>query len=302
MNRDVFITCALTGAGATTGKSPHVPVTPAAIADDAISAAQQGAAIVHVHVRDPETGEASRDAALFAEVVARIRDRNESLILNLTGGMGGDLWFGPGEEMELLPHSDFVGPLTRVKHIVELRPDIGSLDCGSLNFDDMVYATTPDFLRRIAKAYRQHSVLPEIEVFELGHIEIAKQLIREGLIQIPALFQLCLGVKYGAPATTEAMTAMRDALPPGVIWAGFGVGRMQFPMVAQAVLLGGHARVGLEDNLYLEAGRLATNADLVEKAVSIIQSLGCTVLDAPATRELLGLEGGERQRSPGMVA
>lgn len=290
MSREVIISCALTGAGSTTSKSPHVPVTPAQIASDALAAAAAGASIVHVHVRDPVSGEPSREVSLFADVHQRIREKNADLILNYTGGMGGDLWFDLKTSATLSPRSDFVGAAERIQHTTELRPEIGSMDCGSLNFGEMVYATTPNLLRSIAAAYRDNGVKPEIEVFELGHIEIAKVLIDEGLILPPPLFQLCLGVSHGAPATPGAMMAMRDALPPGAIWAAFGVGRMQFPMVAQAVLLGGHVRVGLEDNLYLEQGVLATNESLVRKAVRMVGDLGATVVSPDRAREILMLE------------
>jgi len=290
MAREVFITCAVTGSGDSVGKSPHVPVTPAQIAQSALEAHAEGAAIVHLHVRDPKTGAAARDAALFREVVDRIRARNTEVLLNLTGGMGGDLWFGPEEApLSLRPATDFVGPRERIAHALELRPDIGSIDCGSLNFDEVLYGTTPSFLRRMAQLYREARVRPEIEVFELGHIELAKQLLSEGLFETPALFQLCLGIRYGAPASSEAMLAMRDALPAGALWSAFGVGRMQLPMVAQAVLLGGNVRVGLEDNLYLEKGVLATNAQLVERARRLIEMLGARVLSSRETRERLSL-------------
>ena len=275
----VFITCAVTGSGDSVRKSPHVPVTPAAIATSALEAYQEGAAIVHLHVRDPATGAPSRDRRLFREVVERIRRENRDVILNLTGGMGGDLAFGPEETpLEFAASTDFVGPLERIAHLRELRPEIGSLDCGSLNFDEMLYGTSPSFLRTMARAYQRDHIRPELEVFELGHIELAKQLIAEGLIDQPPLFQLCLGIRYGAPATPEAMLAMRNALPPGALWSAFGVGRQQMPMVAQTVLLGGHVRVGLEDNLYLDKGVLATNAELVRRARSIIEVLGMRVL------------------------
>ncbi|MEQ9463521.1 MAG: 3-keto-5-aminohexanoate cleavage protein [Haliea sp.] len=289
MNHDVIITCALTGAGDTASRSPYVPVTPEAIAEDALAAAAAGAAVVHIHVRDPDSGQPSRDPKLFAEVHERIRSRNTDLILNYTGGMGGDLWFEFDDGAALAPQSDFVGARERVQHILELGPEIGSLDSGSLNFGEMVYATTPNILRDILVAYRERGVRPEIEVFELGHIEIARVLIDEGLVPEPPMFQLCLGVKYGAPATPRAMMAMRDALPPGALWAAFGVGRMQFPMVAQAVLLGGHVRVGLEDNLYLDRGILATNAALVERAAALVRDLGCEVASTEGARALLGL-------------
>ena len=286
----VFITCALTGSGDSVRKSPHVPVTPAQIAAAALEAHAAGAAIVHIHVRDPATGAPSRSTLLYREVVERIRARNTELILNLTGGMGGDILFGPDEApLNLAKGTDFVGPAERIGHILELLPEIASLDCGSLNFDEQLYGTTPRYLREMASAYRARGVRPEIEVFELGHIELARALMSEGLIESSALFQLCLGIRYGAPATPQAMLAMRDALPPGVTWSAFGVGRLQMPMVAQAVLLGGNVRVGLEDNLYLEKGLLATNGQLVERAVKLIELLGARVLSSRETREQLGL-------------
>ena len=286
---EVFITCAVTGSADSVGKNPHVPVTPAQIAASALEAHAAGAAIVHLHVRDPQSGLASRDPALFREVVQRIRNENSSVILNLTGGMGGDILFGPEQEpLALRPGTDFVGPQERIAHVLDLAPEIGSLDCGSLNFDELLYGTTPSFLRSMARAYQRLRILPELEVFELGHIELAKQLLAEGLIDQPPLFQLCLGIKYGAPASSGAMQAMRDALPPGARWSAFGLGRMQMPMVAQSVLLGGNVRVGLEDNLYLDKGVLATNAALVARARAIIELLGVRVLTSAETRERLG--------------
>ena len=286
---EVFITCAVTGSADSVRKNPHVPVTPPQIAASALEAHAAGAAVVHIHVRDPQSGAASRDPALFREVVDRIRTQNRNVILNLTGGMGGDLLIGPEHApLAFRTGTDFVGPNERIAHVLDLLPEIGSLDCGSLNFDELLYGTTPSFLRIMARAYQQKNVRPELEVFELGHIELAKQLLAEGLIDQPALFQLCLGIKYGAPASTEAMQAMRDALPSGSHWSAFGLGRMQMPMVAQSVLLGGNVRVGLEDNLYLDKGILATNAQLVERARAIIELLGVRVLTAPETRERLG--------------
>lgn len=286
----VFITCAVTGSGDSVRKSPHVPVTPAQIAAAALDSHAAGAAIVHIHVRDPENGAPSRATAFYREVVDRIRSKSAELILNLTGGMGGDLMLGPDEApLAFGKGTDFVGPRERIAHIIELLPEIGSLDCGSLNFDEALYGTTPRYLRAMAAEYRSRGVRPEIEVFELGHIELARQLIAEGLIAEPALFQLCLGIRYGAPATPQAMLAMRDALPGDVLWSAFGVGRAQMPMVAQAVLLGGNVRVGLEDNLYLGKGVLATNAQLVERAVEIVQLLGARVLSSAETRARLKL-------------
>ncbi len=287
----VFVTCAVTGSGDSAGKSHHVPILPSQIAAAALEAHAAGAAIVHLHVRDPASGRASRDPALFREVYERIRSVNSEVIINLTGGMGGDLLLGPDDDpLAFADGTDFVGPQQRAAHILELKPEIGTLDCGSLNFDESLYGTTPRFLRHMARAYRACGVRPEIEVFELGHIELAKQLMSDGLIEAPALFQLCLGIKYGAPATSAAMLAMRDALPAGVRWSAFGVGRMQMPMLAQAVLLGGNVRVGLEDNLYLEKGVLATNGRLVQRACQIVELLGARVLSSAETREQLGLK------------
>jgi uncharacterized protein (DUF849 family) len=286
---EAFITCAVTGSADSVRKNPNVPVTPEQIAASALDAHAAGAAIVHIHVRDPQSGLASRDPTLFREVVDRIRSRNSGVILNLTGGMGGDLMIGPEQSpLAFRTGTDFVGPGERMAHVLELQPEIGSLDCGSLNFDELLYATTPGFLRTMARAYKEKNILPELEVFELGHIELAKQLMTEGLINQPALFQLCLGIKYGAPASSEAMRAMRDALPPGSRWSAFGLGRMQIPMAAQSVLLGGNVRVGLEDNLYLDKRSLATNTQLVERARTLIELLGVRVLTAAETRERLG--------------
>jgi uncharacterized protein (DUF849 family) len=302
---EVFITCAVTGSADSVRKNPHVPVTPAQIAASALAAHAAGAAIVHLHVRDPQSGASSRDPKLFRELVERIRSENQDVILNLTGGMGGDLMLGPEHApLDFRAGTDFVGPQERMTHILELLPEIGSLDCGSLNFDELIYGTTPGFLRTMAREYQRRNVRPELEVFELGHIELAKQLLAEGLIEQPALFQLCLGIKYGAPASSEAMQAMRDALPRGSLWSAFGLGRMQMPMVAQAVLLGGNVRVGLEDNLYLDKGVPATNAQLVERARAIIELLGVRVLSAPEARVRLGMEPQVpqnvcRTRSPG---
>ncbi len=288
----VFITCAVTGSGDSAGKSPHVPVTPAQIAAAALEAHDAGAAIVHLHVRDPITGKASRDPALFCEAVERVRERNREVIINLTGGMGGDLVFGPGERpLELASGTDFAGPQERMRHILALRPDIGTLDCGSLNFGEVLYGTTPEYLRQMARGYRESGVRPEVEVFELGHIELARQLLSEDGLDPQSLFQLCLGVRFGAPATSAAMLTLKSSLPPGVIWSAFGVGRQQMPMVAQTVLLGGNPRVGLEDNLYLDRGVLATNGQLVERAVQIVESLGARVMSSRQARQHLKLPG-----------
>lgn len=289
MTAGAFITCALTGAGDTAGRSPHVPVTPAEIAESGLAAAAAGASVLHIHVRDPRTGGPSRSLDLYREVVARIRDRNDSVILNLTGGMGGDMVFGPDAPFPLQPGSDFVPAEERIEHILELKPEICSLDCGSLNFSDMVYATTPTWLRKMAGLIAEAGVKPELEVFEIGHLLMARQLIDEGLVAAPPLFQLCLGIRWAADASPATMAHLVGMLPPGALWAGFGIGAAQFRMAAQALLLGGNMRVGLEDNLMLRRGEFATNAQLVERAVAIAGTLDIQVLGPDDTRKLLGL-------------
>jgi len=293
MNFEVFISCAVTGAGDTVGKHPAIPVNPKEIADAAIDAAKAGAAIAHCHVRDPETGKGSRDVELYREVVDRIRGSGTDVIINLTSGMGGDLEIGADEDpMTFGPYTDLVGPLTRLAHVEELLPDICSLDCGSLNFGDgnTIYVSTPQQLRAGAKRIQELGVKPELEVFDSGHLWFARQMHHEGLINNPPMFQICLGIPWGAPADTATMKCMADALPENSVWAGFGIGRMQMPMVTQAVMLGGNARVGLEDNLYLERGVFASNAQLVERAANIIELMGAKVIGPEAARQRLALK------------
>jgi 3-dehydrocarnitine:acetyl-CoA trimethylamine transferase len=289
MNREVIITCAVTGAGNTVRKHPAIPVTPEQIAVAALEAARAGAAVVHIHVRDPETGRGSRDPALFREVVERIRDSASDVVLNLTTGMGGD--FYPGKDDPSVPGrgTDYARPEERVQHVEALRPEICSLDCGSMNFGSGLMLNTPDHLRVMAERIKGAGVKPELEVFELGHIWLAKQLISEGRIESPGLFQLCLGIPWGVEANTETLVLMRDMLPEGSHWAAFGIAQLEFPMLAQSMLLGGHVRVGLEDNLYLSKGVFASNAQLVEKAVHIVETLGGRVLTPKEARARLGL-------------
>ena len=292
MNRDVIITCAVTGAGDTTGRSDKVPVTPEQVAAAAIEAAQAGAAVAHIHVREPETGKGSRDVGLFSEAVRLVRDSGTDVIINLTAGMGGD-WV-PGDDDPSVggPGTDMIGPEERLAHVQELRPEICSLDCGTMNFGNgnETYISTPGYLRIMAGIIRDLGVKPELEVFELGQVRLARQLIDEGLIETPPLFQICLGIPWGAGADTETMTALRNALPADANWAGFGISRMQMPMVAQAVLLGGNVRVGLEDNLFLDKGVLASNGDLVTRAVEIVERLGARVVGPDEARGMLGLK------------
>ncbi|NRF72309.1 3-keto-5-aminohexanoate cleavage protein [Aquincola sp. S2] len=292
MNNEVIVTCAVTGAGDTVGKHPAIPVTPRQIADAAIEAAKAGATVVHCHVRDPHTGKGSRDPALYRALVDHIRSSGVDVIINLTAGMGGDLQVGAGESpLAFGEGTDLVGGLTRLLHVEELRPEICTLDCGTLNFGDgdFIYVSTPNQLRAGAQRIRELGVKPELEVFDTGHLWFAKQLLAEGLLDAPPLFQLCLGIPWGAPADTTTMKAMVDSLPPGAIWAGFGIGRMQMPMVAQAVLLGGHVRVGLEDNLWLDRGVPASNGALVERAIELITRMGARPLTPAEGRAKLGL-------------
>ena len=292
MNHDVMITCALTGAGDTVDKHPAIPVTPTQIAAAAVEAAKAGATVVHCHVRDPITGKGSRDPALYREVVARIRDSGVDIIVNLTAGMGGDLEIGAGETpLAFGPATDLVGPLARLVHVEELLPDICTLDCGTLNFGDgdIIYVSTPAALRAGAKRITELGVKAELEIFDTGHLWFANQMIKEGLLRDP-LFQLCLGIPWGAPADTTTMKAMVDNLPAGATWAGFGIGRMQMPMAAQAVLLGGHVRVGLEDNLWLDKGVPASNGSLVERVIKLIECMGARPMSPAAGRAKMGLK------------
>ena len=293
MNRNVIVSCAVTGSGASVDKHPAIPVTPKEIAAAAIEAAKAGAAIAHIHVREPDSGKSSRRIELYREVVSRIRESNVDVIINLTTGMGGDLFLGPDEEpMNFSDNTDCVGIMERIKHIEELLPEICSLDCGSFNYaeGDYVYISTPNMLEQGARRLQEIGVKPELEVFELGHISFTKHLIAQGLLDDPPLFQVCLGIRWAAEANTASFKTMVDALPEGCNWAGFGTSAMEMPMVAQAVLLGGNIRVGLEDNLYLEKGIFASNGQLVERACNIVQLMGCTIQTPSEARQTLGLK------------
>lgn len=293
MNRDVIISCAVTGAGATADRSEHVPVLPEDIAASALDAASAGAAIVHCHVRDPETGKGTRTVSLYQEVVERIREKNEEVVINLTAGMGGDLNVGPDENpMDWQPGTDMVGGIERLAHVEAIRPDICSMDCGSLNFGDHneVYVSTPAMLRLMAERARELGVRPELEVFDTGNLWFAETMIAEGLIEAPYWIQLCLSIPYGTPLDVGILQAMVNRLPDEAEFTSFGLGAMQMPMVAQSVMLGGHVRVGLEDNLYLERGVKATNAQLVEKAVRIVELMGARIQTATEARRKLNLK------------
>ncbi|NCW54907.1 MAG: 3-keto-5-aminohexanoate cleavage protein [Rhodobacteraceae bacterium] len=295
MNYDVVVTCAVTGAGDTTGKSPHVPVTPKDIAAAAIEAAKAGAAIAHIHVRDPETGKGSRDPKLFKEVVDRVRDSGTDVVINLTAGMGGD-WVPSDEDPAMPgPGTDMISAEERLAHVHECLPEICSLDCGTLNFGNgnEIYISTPPMLRHMAALTKEWGVKPELEVFELGHIRFATQMIHEGLIAEPPMFQICLGIPWGADQSVDTMKAMKDHLPQGANWAGFGISRMQMPMAATAVAMGGNVRVGLEDNIYLDRGVLATNGQLVTRAIEILERMGARALSPQEARNKLRLRGAD---------
>ena len=293
MNFEVFVTCAVTGAGDTAGRHLDLPITPAEIAAAAVDAAKAGAAIAHCHVRDPETGKGARALDLYREVVDRIRSADTDVVINLTAGMGGDLTLGPGETP--LPFdataTDLIGPLAKLEHIEALRPEICTLDCGSMNFGDgsFLMLNTPDQLRAGAARLREIGVKPELEVFDTGHLWFVNQLVDEGLIADPPLVQCCMGIPYGAPADVQTLQAMVGGLPAGAVWSAFAISRMQMPFVAAAALLGGNVRVGLEDNLYLDRGVFATNAQLVERACEILRRLGCRILGPDAVRDRLKL-------------
>lgn len=292
VNRNVVITCALTGAGDTVGRSEHVPVTPQQIAEAGIEAAKAGAAIVHVHVRDPRTGQGSREVAFYREAVERIRESGVDVVINTTAGMGGDLYLDPDNPDGFAEGTDLVNGIERLKHVEELLPDICTLDCGSLNFGEgsLVYVSTPDMLRAGAKRIQELGVRVEMEIFDTGHLWFANKLVAEGLIDAPAMYQLCMGIPYGAPADPSVLMSMVNSLPPGAVWASFALGAMQMPWVAQSVLLGGQVRVGLEDNLYLGKGNKATNAQLVANAVKLVEAMGCAVATPDDARELLQLK------------
>ncbi|MEQ9672963.1 MAG: 3-keto-5-aminohexanoate cleavage protein [Roseovarius indicus] len=293
MNREVFITCAVTGSGGTQDKSPHVPRSPEQIADSAIAAAKAGAAVVHCHVRDPETGAPSRDVNMFREVTDRIRASDTDVVLNLTAGMGGDMTFGDTENPLPLneANTDMIGASERVAHVAACLPEICTLDCGTMNFaeNDYVMTNTPGMLQAMGKMMTDLGVKPEIEAFDTGHLWYAKQLVKDGILDSPALVQLCMGVPWGAPDDLNTFMAMVNNIPEDWTFSAFGLGRNQMPYVAASVLAGGNVRVGLEDNLMLDKGVLATNEQLVARAKEIIERMGAKVIGPEDVRKKLGL-------------
>jgi uncharacterized protein (DUF849 family) len=293
MNRDVFITCAVTGAGDTVGISRHVPITPKEIAESAIDAAKAGAAVVHCHVRNPETGAASRRRDLYREVTDRIRSADVDVVLNLTAGMGGDLVFGSVETPFPVNErsTDMAGATERVAHVAECHPEICTLDCGTMNFSlgDYVMTNTPSTLREMARQMTALGVRPEIEAFDTGHLWFAQQLASEGLIEDPVLIQLCMGIRWGAPDDLNTLMAMVNNVPAGWTFSAFSIGRNALAYPAAAVLAGGNVRVGLEDNLYIGKGELGTNAQLVEKAAGVVMGMGARIIGPREVRERLKL-------------
>ncbi len=288
MNKDVILTCAVTGSGDSHLKHPGVPSTPKQIADSAIEAAKAGAAIVHLHVREAD-GTPCRKLEYYEEAVDLIRQSGVDVIINLTTGMGGDYVEHPDDPTIFGPGSDMISPAERVKHIQVIKPEICTLDCGSFNYKTTAYLSTYAMLKESAKLITAAGVKTEVEAFELGHIWQAKELIREGYLPESTMFQLCMGIPFGAESTPRNLTTMIDALPQGVAWGAFGIGQDEFPMVAQAIINGGNARVGLEDNIYLEKGVFASNGQLVEKAVKLIETLGAKTLTAAEARKKLGI-------------
>ena len=291
MHEKVILTCAVTGNLTTREQHPGLPVTPKEIAEAALDAAKAGAAAAHIHVRDPVTGAPSMKLELYAEVIERIRERNQDLVINLTTGPGGR--FEPSEADPKIagPRTNLTVPERRVEHVAALKPDICTLDLNTMTFGREVVINTPRNVARMAKIIQEAGVKPELEVFDSGDIQLAKDLMAQRELEESGLFSLVLGVKYGFPATPETMLYARNLLPPGALWSGFAISRMEFPMLAQAWLLGGHVRVGLEDNIYIEKGKLApSNAALVEKAVRILEDLGATMARPHEARRMLGLD------------
>ncbi len=293
-SKNAFITCAVTGSGGSQDRSPHVPRSPEQIANSAIDAAKAGAAVVHCHVREPDTGKPSRRIELYKELTERIRAADVDVVLNLTAGMGGDIVYGGPESP--LPYNtdatDMVGATERVEHVRVCRPEICTLDCGTMNFAeaDYVMTNTPGTLRAMAQMMTEMGARIEIEAFDTGHLWLAKQLVSEGLIEDPVMVQLCMGIPWGAPNDLNTFMAMVNNVPSDWIKSAFAIGRDQMNYVAATVLAGGNIRVGLEDNLWLEKGVLATNAQLVEKAATIATNMGTNLMTAAEVRELIKVE------------
>lgn len=283
----VIITVAVTGSRPTREMNPNLPITPEEIADSAIESYNEGASIVHVHVRHPETGLPSMEEALYEQVVERVRSKCD-MIINLSTGAGGRLYVGPDGQPDM-KISMLASPEKRVEHVLKLRPELCSLDIGTMNFGDGLFVNAQHVVDKMAEMIREVGVKPEVEVFEVGHIQIANRLLSLGLVEKPAHFQLCMGTMAGIAATPKNAVHFSECLPTGHTWSIFGVGRTQFPMVAMGVLLDGHVRVGFEDNLFLKKGVLAkSNAELVKRTVNIIKDLNKDVASVEEARKMLG--------------
>jgi uncharacterized protein (DUF849 family) len=287
-----FITCAITGNITRPDQTPHLPITPEQIANECLAAAGEGAAVVHIHVRDPATGRPSMEVDHYRDVVERIRSRDPKLIINLTTGPGGRFVPNADDPKQYAPGTTLRPPLERVRHVVELKPDICSLDLNTMNSGPDVVINTPTNVRKMAKAMNDAGVMPELEVFDSGDMNLARDMLADGSLKGPGLFTIVMGVKYGFASLPETLFYARSLLPPGAVWSAFGIGRAEYPMLAQTWLLGGNVRVGLEDNIYLSKGVLArSNAELVAKARRILEDLGGTVATAQEARGMLGLRG-----------
>ena len=285
-----FLTCAVTGNITQPAQTPHLPITPAQIADECLAAAAAGAAAVHIHVRDPVTGRPSMEVELYRDVVDRIRSRDTELIINLTTGPGGRFVPSADNPRVAAPGSTLLPPLERLKHIQQIKPDICSLDLNTMNSGPDVVINTPRNVRIMAAAMREAGVTPELEIFDSGDIHLALDLIADGTLQGPGMWTFVTGVKYGFGFSPETLLYARSLLPTGAIWSAFGIGRHEFPAVAMAYLAGGHLRVGMEDNIYLEKGVLAkSNAELVAKAARILRDLGGELANPREARAVLGL-------------
>jgi uncharacterized protein (DUF849 family) len=290
LTKPTILTVAVTGAGSTRAQNPALPITPAEIAQACIDSAKAGAAVAHIHARDPETGAGSMELAYYREVVERVRASAPDLVVNLTAGMGALYVPDPDEPARAAPGTTLTNAAARVAHVVELKPDLASLDLCTMLFMKAVVVNTPDDITAMAAAMRGAGVKPEIEIFDTGDIALAHDLIARGVLETPALFQMVLGGKYGAVATPASMMHLKSLLPPCSEWAGFGIGKQAFPMVAQSYLLGGHVRIGMEDTVHLEKGVLTPdNASLVRKAARIVQDLGGTLATPSEARAILGI-------------
>ena len=288
--KKTILTCAVTGNLTKPEMTPYLPITPKQIADACLGAADAGAAVAHIHVRYPETGKPSMELDHYAEVMHLIKAQNKELIINLTTGPGGRYVPTEGDPKVFAPGTTLCDPLKRVEHVAALKPEICSLDLNTMNSGADVVMNTPSNVRKMAKVIREAGVMPELEIFDSGDLNLAKDLIADGTVDGPGLYTFVMGVKYGLNTDPATLLYMRDQLPSGALWAAFGISRAEFPIVAQAWLLGGHIRVGMEDNIYLERGVLCeSNAQLVSRAKRIIGDLGGQLASANEARQILGL-------------